>query len=77
MIRLNQIMRGLVQLFPVRGSQAHHELPGKLRVAQGGSLVSETAPLEMEGRPSTPHRPTRPAWPTRSLLSVLEPEADL
>ena len=41
-------------------------------MAQGDSLVSETAPLEMARRPSTPHRRTGSnckAWPRYALAA--------
>jgi hypothetical protein len=50
----------LVSLLPACSGQTHHELPGKLRVAQGDSLVPETAPLEWTRHPPTPHRSS---WP--------------
>jgi RNA-directed DNA polymerase len=49
----------LGQLLPARSLQTHHERPRELRVVEGDPLVDEAAPLELEGRPSTLHRPCR------------------
>jgi len=46
-------------LLPARGSQTHHECPGKLR---GGHRVIRWF-RKLEGRPPTPHRHTRPEGP--------------
>ena len=44
------------QLLPARSLQAHPRRPGELRLAQGNGLADETAPLDVERRPPTPHR---------------------
>jgi hypothetical protein len=54
----------LGRLFPARGLQTHPGFPREFHLAKGDPLVVASAPLEVEGRPPTLHRPHRPVGQT-------------
>ena len=76
LIRLAQIIARLVNLLPSRRQQTHLLDPCQLRVASGGPVADDAAPLEVDRPPTTVHRPR---WPVDTLVgrreSVVQPRS--